>query len=71
MILAYFNRLPCSNDKIYDDAVFANRFRYQLTMFMNRLVIVLSGLDYARVAYEIDTAKLIAEFCRISNCLYD
>ena len=28
-----FNRLPCSNNKMYDDVVFDDRFRYQLTMF--------------------------------------
>ena len=28
-----FNRLPCSNNKMYDDVVFHDRFRYQLTMF--------------------------------------
>ena len=28
-----FNRLPCQNDKMYDGVVFADRFRYQLTMF--------------------------------------
>ena len=30
-----FNRLPCKNNKIYDDADFADRFRYQLAMFSN------------------------------------
>ena len=33
------NRLPCSNNKIYDDADFADRFRYQLAMFGIRLLI--------------------------------
>ena len=28
-----WNRLPCPNNEMYDDAVFANRFHYQLTMF--------------------------------------
>ena len=28
-----FNRLLCSNNKMYDDVVFHDRFRYQLTMF--------------------------------------
>ena len=31
-----FNRQPCPNDKMYDDIVFADRFRYQLAMFGNR-----------------------------------
>ena len=66
-----FNRLPCPNDKIYDDVVFADRFRYPLTMFGNRVLIWLSLLRHAHIAYEIDTAKIIAEFCRISYCLYE
>ena len=28
-----FDRLPCPNNEMHDDAVFADRFRYQLTMF--------------------------------------
>ena len=28
-----FNRLPCSNNKMPDDVVFDDRFRYQLIMF--------------------------------------
>ena len=28
-----FNRLPCSNNMMCDDVVFADRLRYQLTMF--------------------------------------
>ena len=28
-----FNRLPCSNNKMFHDAVYTDRFRYQLTMF--------------------------------------
>ena len=36
--LAWFDtvelkRLPCPKNEMYDDAVFANRFHYQLTMF--------------------------------------
>ena len=34
-----FNRLPCSNNKICDDADFADRFRYQLAMFGIRVFI--------------------------------
>ena len=32
-VTAEFNRLPCSNNKMYDDMDFADWFRYQLTMF--------------------------------------
>ena len=55
----------------YDDTVFADRFRYQLTVFGNRLLIGLSRILHAHIAYEIDTAKIIDAFFRISNCLYD
>ena len=66
-----FNRQPCSNDKMYDDVVFPDRFCYQLTMFEIRVLVVLSRLLHAFIAYVIDTANIIAEFCRISYCLYD
>ena len=56
---------------MYDDAVFADRFRYQLTMFGIRVLIGLSRFLHAHVAYEIDTAKIIAAFGRISYCLHD
>ena len=69
--LLEFNRLPCSNSKMYDDAFFASRFRYQLSMFGIRLLIGLSRLIHAHVAYETDGAKIIAAFCRISYCLHD
>ena len=66
-----FNRLPCPNDMKYDDVVFVDRLRYQLAMFGNRLLIGLSRFLPAHIAYDIDTAKIIAAFCRISYCLYD
>ena len=66
-----FNRLPCSNNKIYDDADFADRLRYQLAMFGIRVLIWLSWLLHARIAYITDGAKIIAAFCRISYCLHD
>ena len=53
-----FNRLPCSNNMIYDDADFADRFRYQLTMFGVRVVIWLSWLLHAHMAYTTDGAKI-------------
>ena len=56
---------------MYDDTVFADRLRYQLTMFGIRVLIGLSCLLHAHIAYEIDTAKIVAAFCRISYCLYD
>ena len=66
-----FNRLPCSNNEMYDNAVFADRFNYQLTMFEIRILIWLSRLLHAHIAYEIDTSNVIAAFCRISYCLHD
>ena len=50
---------------MYYDADFADRFRYELTMFLIRVFIGLSRLINAHIAYEIDTAKIIAEFFRI------
>ena len=46
-----FNRLPCSNNKIYDDAAFADRFRCQLAMFGIRVLIWLSWLLHVHTAY--------------------
>ena len=60
-----FNRLAWSNNKIYDDANFADRFRYKLAMFGIRLLIWLSWLLHAHIAYITDGAKIIAAFCRI------
>ena len=50
-----FNRLPCSNNKMYDDAVLDDRFRYQLTMFDACILIGLSGSLDTHIAYEMDT----------------
>ena len=66
-----FYCLPCPNDKMYDDVVFAGRFRYPLTMFGIRVLMGISRLLHDHIAYEIDTFKIIAEFCWISYCLYD
>ena len=65
------NRLPCSNNKIYDNADFADRFRYQLAMFGIRVLIWLSWLLHAYIAYITDGAQIIAAFCRIFYCLHD
>ena len=56
---------------MYDDAGFADGFRYQLTMFEIRVLIGLSRLLYGHVAYETDGVKTIEAFCRISYCLHD
>ena len=66
-----FHRLPCPNIEMYGDAVFAIRFRYQLAIFGMRVLIWLSRLLHAHIAYEIDTGKIIAAFFRISYCLLD
>ena len=51
---------------MYDDEVFADRFRYPLTMLGNHVVEVLSRLHDAHIVHEIDTAEISATFCRIS-----
>ena len=66
-----FNRLPCSNNKIYDDAGFADRFRYQLAMFGIRVLIWLSRRHKAHIAYITDGAKIIEAFCRIFYSMHD
>ena len=52
-----FNRLPCTNNKMHDDAVYANRFRYQLTIFEVIVFIRLSRLLDTHVAFEIAIQK--------------
>ena len=66
-----FNWMPCPNNEMYDNVVFAYRFRCQLTVFGIRVLICLYRLLHARIAYEIDTPKIIAASCRISYWLHD
>ena len=66
-----FNRLPCSTNKMYDDADFADRFRYLLAMFGIRVLIWLSSILHAHIAYITDVANIIAAFCRTSYWLHD
>ena len=66
-----FNRPVCPDNEMYDNAVFADRFGYQLAMFDIRSLIGLYRLIHAHIVYEIDTAKIIAAFFRISYCLHD
>ena len=47
-----FNSLSYTNNEMYDDAVFADRFRHQLTMFGIGVLIGISRLLHARIAYE-------------------
>ena len=56
---------------MYDDAVFASRLRYQLAMFGIRVLIWIFRQLHAGIAYEIDTAKIIAALFRVCNCLHD
>ena len=58
-----------SKDKIYDDKIFADRFRYQFTMFVIHVLVSLSRLPRAHIAYEIDVAKITAVICWIFQCL--
>ena len=66
-----FNRLTCPNNEMCDDAVFANRFHYQLSMFGIRVLIWVSRFFHAHIVYVIDTDKIIAAFFRISYCVLD
>ena len=66
-----WNRLSCSNSKVHDDTVFADRFRCQLTMFGIPVLIWLSRFFHAQIAYVVDNDKFIAAFFRISYCLLD
>ena len=61
--------MHCPNDKIYDDEVFADRFRYQMNMVHMRVLIRLSGLVHAHIAYEIAVSKITADICPISHYL--
>ena len=56
---------------MYDDADFAVRFLYQFNVYGICVLIGLSRLGHAYIAYDTDGAKIIPEFCRISYCLYD
>ena len=57
-----FNRLPCSNNMVYDDVVFDHRFRYQLTMFEVCLLIELSRLLDTHIEYEIAIWKITTDY---------
>ena len=65
------NRLPCPNNEMYGNAVFAIRFRYQLAISGKRVLIWQSRLLHAHIAYEIDTSKIIPAFFRFFYCLLD
>ena len=45
--------------------------RYQITIFWIQMLIGLSRLLHSYIAYEIDTAKIVAAFIRFSYCLHD
>ena len=47
------NHLPCQNNKMHDDIVFADRLQYQLTMFDVYVLIGLSRLLDSHIAYAI------------------
>ena len=54
-----------------DGVVIADRLRYPSTMFVDPVLIWLSRLFHAHIAYEIDTAQMVAAFRHISYCLHD
>ena len=52
------NSIACrANDKMYDDEIFADRFRYQLAMLEIPLLVRLSRLLHAHIAYEVAVPK--------------
>ena len=65
-----FKYLPDLNNEMYDDAVllFDSAVNW---LCLNSSIDRLSRLLHAHIAYEIDTAKIIAAFSRISYCLHD
>ena len=67
-ILAWIDRscIVIHKSLVLDYAVFADRFRFQLNMFGIGVLIGLSRIIYAHIAYEIDGGKIITAFCRIS-----
>ena len=69
--LIRLNSIACSVQNSTADVVFVDRFRYQLNMFRIPVLVALSRLPHAHIAYETDTANIIATFCRISCCLHD
>ena len=62
-----FNCQPCSNNKICDNIVFADQFRYQLTMFDIRVLVRLCRLIHAHIEYEISVAEITLRIWRISH----
>ena len=55
---------------MYDDAISADRFRYQLTMFGIQVFIGFSPVIHAHIVYETKGAKMIAAFRRVIYCLH-
>ena len=66
-----FNRMPRPSDKVYNDEVFADRFRYQLIMFEIRLLVRLSRLLHADIACEVAVAKSPPKYVEFSIVLHD
>ena len=56
---------------MYDDEVFADRFRYQLIMFEIRLLVRLSRLLHAHIVYEVAVAKSPPKYAEFSIVLHD
>ena len=54
---------------MFDDEVYAGRFRYPLALFGLRVLIGLSRLLHGRIANEIAIAKITEEIWRISHWL--
>ena len=59
------NRLSFPSDKMCDDNVFADRYRYQLTKFEILVLARLSRFLHAHIACEIDGAQFTARIWRL------
>ena len=56
---------------MYDDEVFADPFHYQLTMFESPLLVRLSRLLHAHIAYEVAVPKSPQKYAEFPIVLYD
>ena len=55
--------MPSANDNMYDNEVFADRFRLQLTIIEMCVLIGLYQLFHTQIVYEIAMTKITEEFC--------
>ena len=61
-----FNFRPSPKNEMYDDAIFCWSISPSIDYVWSSITDRLSSLLHAHIAYEINTAKIVAAFCRIS-----